>query len=323
MKVDQSTVVMNASHEFTSEREVCYESTCNFQQVFAGVQASEANGERAAERETQALLMIEQLIQRMLELVFGTSGARATDLQEIAPTDNPVADGTARPGRGQLRFEVTTRRIETLRENEATAYCAEGTVTTKDGKSVRFDLDLDMKRTFSCTRTDIRSETVELHDPLVLNFDGNACELSGKRFAFDLDVDGKAESIPELASGSGFLAIDRNQDGRISDGSELFGTRSGDGFADLSAYDLDGNGWIDESDPVYDKLRIWRPDGEGADKLQSLREAGVGAVYLGSEASAFKLADADGRTLGQIRSSGVYLRENGVVGSIQQVDLSV
>ena len=54
--------------------------------------------------------------------------------------------------------------------------------------------------------------------------------------------------------------------------------------------------------------------------MKDLREADIGAVYLGSAASAFKLANADGQTLGQVRSSGIYLRENGGVGVIQQVD---
>lgn len=56
--------------------------------------------------------------------------------------------------------------------------------------------------------------------------------------------------------GSGFLALDRNQNGVVDDGSELFGTQSGDGFAHLALYDQDSNGWIDANDPVFDKLRI-------------------------------------------------------------------
>ena len=85
----------------------------------------------------------------------------------------------------------------------------------------------------------------------------------------------------------------------------------------------DGNGWIDEADPVYDRLRVWRHEADGTDQMKDLREADIGAVYLGSAASAFKLANADGQTLGQVRSSGIYLRENGGVGVIQHVDLSV
>lgn len=322
MKIDQSTVVMTASHEQTSEREVCYESTCTFRQVFAGIQGTEASNTGAETSETQALLVLEQLIQRMLELIFDSPRARTVDLREVVDEETEARD-VAGPRRGQLRFDWTTRRVETLSESETTQFSAQGTVRTKDGQTLGFALDLDMRREFSCTSDEIHTNTVALRDPLVLSFDGKACELADKRFTFDLDADGQPDSIPFLAPDSGFLAIDRDQDGRIADGSELFGTRSGDGFADLRTYDLDGNGWIDEADPVYDRLRVWRHEADGTDQVKDLREADIGAVYLGSAASAFKLANADGQTLGQVRSSGIYLRENGGVGVIQHVDLSV
>ena len=322
MKIDQSTVVMTASHEQTSEREVCYESTCTFRQVFAGIQGTEASNTGAEASETQALLVLEQLIQRMLELIFDSPRARTVDLREVVDEETE-ARNVAGPRRGQLRFDWTTRRVETLSESETTQFTAQGTVRTKDGRTLGFALDLDMCREFSCTSDEIHTNTGALRDPLVLSFDGKACELADKRFSFDLDADGQPDSIPFLAPDSGFLAIDRDQDGRIADGSELFGTRSGDGFADLRSYDLDGNGWIDEADPVYDRLRVWRHEADGTDQVKDLREADIGAVYLGSAASAFKLANADGQTLGQVRSSGIYLRENGGVGVIQHVDLSV
>ena len=64
-------------------------------------------------------------------------------------------------------------------------------------------------------------------------------EVSDQTFYFDLDADGKEEEISVL-NGSGYLALDKNGDGTINDGSELFGTRNGDGFADLAQYDEDG-----------------------------------------------------------------------------------
>ena len=82
-------------------------------------------------------------------------------------------------------------------------------------------------------------------DPLVINLDGNIAELSDQTFLFDLDGDGEMDEISELSAKSGFLALDKNGDGTINDGTELFGTRSGNGFQDLSAYDTDHNGFID------------------------------------------------------------------------------
>lgn len=160
-------------------------------------------------------------------------------------------------------------------------------------------------------------------DPLVLNFGGNAAQLLDQRFSFDLDADGTAENINRLAAGSGFLVFDRNGDRRANDGSELFGPRSGDGFADLEALDDDGNGWIDENDAAWKKLYVWTPDAAGAGELRSLGSAGVGAIALARLDTPFAIRDAENRALGQVRSSSIYLTEDGAAGSIQQVDLSV
>lgn len=91
---------------------------------------------------------------------------------------------------------------------------------------------------------------------------------------FDLDCDGKEEEISSLGKGSGFLALDKNGDGIINDGTELFGTKSGDGFADLAEYDEDGNGWIDEDDGIFSQLRIWTKNEKERMSLFPLRMQG-------------------------------------------------
>ena len=49
---------------------------------------------------------------------------------------------------------------------------------------------------------------------------------------FDVDSDGQADKGVDAAAGSGFLALDKNSDGKVNNGSELFGAQSGNGFAD-------------------------------------------------------------------------------------------
>ena len=91
---------------------------------------------------------------------------------------------------------------------------------------------------------------------------------------------------------SGFLALDKNSDGIINDGSELFGTKTGNGFSELAEYDSDGNGWIDENDEVYDQLKVWVKDENGKDTLLSLKEANVGAICLGSSKTTFHVTES-------------------------------
>lgn len=159
-------------------------------------------------------------------------------------------------------------------------------------------------------------------DPLVINFDATAAQLSDARLAFDLDADGSAERVPFVGPGSAFLALDRNGDGQIGGGGELFGPSTGNGFAELASYDQDRNGWIDENDPVYAQLLAWSKDGSGSDSLTPLKEGGVGAIYLGAAETQFDVKDQRNDAKGQVRSTSVYLREDGSAGTAQQIDLA-
>jgi len=167
------------------------------------------------------------------------------------------------------------------------------------------------------------SLNVTLCDPLVLNFDTCATEIADQKFFFDLNADGKIDEMSALSSRSGYLALDINEDGKINNGSELFGTKSGDGFADLAKYDKDGNGWIDEADEVFDKLRIFAIDENGNEVQYKLKEKGVGALYLGNRETEFSITDQENRINAQVRKTGLFLYESGTVGTMQHVDMAV
>lgn len=271
------------------------------------------------------------LLREMIYLLTGKE-ARVFDASELRQRtgETPDVTGDSAPAAASPErpagFGIEYDYHESYREVEQTHFAASGIVRTADGKEIAFDLSLSMSRSYyeeSNVSLRLGDAVRQQKDPLVLNFSGNAAALSDQRFSFDLDVDGQKDSINRLAPGSGFLALDRNRDGRINDGSELFGARSGDGFADLAAYDDDGNGWIDEADAVYRDLRIWTPDAEGRGTLVKLQDADVGAIALSRIATDFALRDAGNDALGQIRTSSVFLRESGGAGTIQQVDLSV
>lgn len=209
-------------------------------------------------------------------------------------------------------------------EEETTSFSTTGTVVTADGRSIDFNMDVYMSRAFtSYAQKNLNFGAPRMTDPLVINLDSPIADVSDQKFYFDLDADGHEEYISMLNAGSGFLALDKNGDGKINDGSELFGTTSGDGFADLAKYDSDGNGWIDENDPIFDSLMIWRKNPDGTDSLCGIGQAGVGAIYLGSSDTQFSLtAGYDNHTNAQIRKTGMFLYENGNVGTVQHLDLA-
>jgi|GEM_PF-1434703 hypothetical protein len=214
-----------------------------------------------------------------------------------------------------------SRRVET---NESTAVETLGSVKTEDGREINFGLHLQMERKFT-SETSFESNTSvnKLIDPLVIQFDAGPPSLSDSFFTFDINTDGENEKLKSLGKGSGFLAFDINKDGKINDGTELFGTQSGNGFADLAVYDDDKNGWIDENDEIFSKLSVWRPETENEEEYMSgLLSADVGAIYLGYTQSSHTLTDDTGNTLAKLRSSGVFLKESGEASQVYQLDLA-
>lgn len=286
---------------------------------------------------------VEMLLREMLNRLFALLSAKPGEAcQEGTSSSLPdlgqagASPEAAAPVAAPLppRAQVTLVSWEAsaslrIKEQESTSVCARGSVQTRDGRCIDFDLQVNMARQYEAESTLTASGTqVALKDPLVLNFDGNAAELADTRFDFDLDSDGRSESVAGLKGGSAFLALDRNGDGAINNGQELFGARSGNGLSELQQYDSDGNHWIDEADAIYSQLRIWRPGsksesgGPVTERLQTLEEAGVGALWLGSAKSEFSLKDKDNHLQGQVRHTGVWLEENGRAHSLQQVDLA-
>lgn len=246
------------------------------------------------------------------------TSTNSTDQPENSENDEPIP-----PGMVRRTTTITQSRESIFREEEHTRFSAEGKVLTSDGREIDIELDIGMSRKFEST--ELAQSIKVLKDPLVVNFDGPAVALDDQRtFMFDIDMDGEEDQLSQLQTGSGFLALDKNGDGIINDGSELFGAQSGNGFADLAEYDEDGDGFIDEDDAVFSQLRIWVPGDEGESELFALLDKDVGAIHLNHVDTEFALNRmADNENMGYVRSSGVFLKESGGVGSVQQIDLAV
>ena len=250
------------------------------------------------------------------------TNATTTNNQSTAATDN-TEDNRA--------VEVTTLSLE----QESVSFSAKGALTTKDGKVVNLNLGFALDYRLLSANERLTSAG-KLKDPLVLNLDGLVAGFTQGTFNFDLDADGNKEEVTKLDKGSAFLAMDRNGNGQIDDGKELFGALSGNGFADLAALDQDGNGVLDEGDSQFAQLRLYRP----GEALLTLGEKKIGAIFLQSAATEFQHLGVD--PAGQeassdtaqatttpapspavLRQSGIYVTEDGKAGTVQQLDLRV
>lgn len=227
------------------------------------------------------------------------------------------SDSPANPLPRQIRRVQERTRVF---ERETVEFSTKGYVKT-DKRSIAVDVGFRVSRNLVSDRV---AKQLILRDPLVINYNTTLASLSENKFRFDIDSDGLDDQISLLKRGSGFLALDRNGDGRINNGKELFGTESGNGFDDLKIYDTDGNGWIDENDPMFEKLRIWVKNDTGEDRLIALGEVGIGAIYLGNAETLFNMTDPTNETtLGMLKHSGIFLKENGDVGIVQNIELAV
>ncbi|ABC28942.1 conserved hypothetical protein [Hahella chejuensis KCTC 2396] len=218
---------------------------------------------------------------------------------------------------------VAFSRYSFTSESQSSTTVSSGVINLQDGTEISFTLYLTRERaTVVQSQSSLLISARVMTDPLVLNFGAETATLRNTSFSFDLNGDGLQEDIAELGVGSGYLVLDVNGDGEINNGGEVFGAYSGDGLGDLSRYDADGNRWIDESDPVFSSLRVWAASENGDKQLLSLKEVGVGAIYLGSTPDSFELVGDYGRVLGRTKATGIMLMESGEVRTLQEIDLA-
>ncbi len=236
-------------------------------------------------------------------------------------SNSPYAQNVSRPSWGAL-IEVD----QTYYQKQTIEFNTSATIKTSNGE-FSFDLNIAYSHEFyERNTTQIAIGEQKLKDPLVIHYDGDTNgfdNISNMKFMFDLDNDGQADNIPLLKKGAGFLALDKNENGKIDDGAELFGPNSGHGFTDLQKYDSDKNNWIDENDPIFQDLKIWKKDDQGNDELVALAKAGVGAIYLASVTAEFSYMQSSSQTNAQLAENSIFLNENGTAGVISEVDMVV
>lgn len=185
------------------------------------------------------------------------------------------------------------------------------------------EIDLQMRVSADGNVTFERaSEQINLGDPLVFDLDGDGIEVStlGDGVVFDIDGDGYEEQTAFATGDDAFLALDRNENGTIDSGRELFGDQNGarNGLDELAKFDDNGDGVIDKQDSVYSQLLLFSDrnrDGRSQDaELQSLRESEIESIDLRQKDVAMQLAS--GNHVTQIASYTRHSGEAGLAGDV-------
>ncbi|MDC6213320.1 hypothetical protein [Ralstonia solanacearum] len=182
------------------------------------------------------------------------------------------------------------------------------------------------------TTPDPLVKTIRYVDPLILDLDGDGLEITplSHGILFDADGDTIKTGTAWANADDGILVWDRNGNGIIDSGKELFGDetvlasgqKAANGFAALAELDTGsvvdgvtvgaGDGIFDANDAQYANLRIWRDlnqDGiSQAEELQTLAEAGMTSIKLISDRANTNYGDAI------LAQSGTFTRADGSSG---------
>jgi len=166
-------------------------------------------------------------------------------------------------------------------------------------------------------------QEMQKSDPLVVDLNGDGVRLTGLENGalFDINADGKTDQTAFVQGDDAFLVLDRNGNGRIDNGSEMFGDQNGavNGFEELRKYDGNRDGVIDRRDAIYASLRLLHDrngDGRaGLSEMSALAEKGIDSLDLRYKAGQ-RVDDTHRNTLAE-RSH--YLRGNGSRGALVDV----
>ena len=134
---------------------------------------------------------------------------------------------------------------------------------------------------------------VQEAEPLVIDLNGNGIELTdvrkGDGVEFDITGDGIKEQASWVSPSDGMLVYDRNGNGIIDSGRELFGDQHGaaNGFEELAKFDTDRNGAIDGNDTIYNDLKIWQDLNQNGysetEELKPVEEYGIESIDLNKD----------------------------------------
>lgn len=158
-------------------------------------------------------------------------------------------------------------------------------------------------------------------DPVVLDLNGDGVQTSGiaHGVSFDLEATSVATQVSFVQGDDALLALDRNGNGIIDDGRELFGTQHGaaNGFEELKKFDDNEDGVIDVHDTAFSQLQGVLRRGRGLETA-TLAQLGVKSILTAYQDQYRVLASGD-----DILQVGTFRRGDGSTGQAYNLGLSL
>ncbi len=222
------------------------------------------------------------------EMTFEDRMAEAAEL--LAPSQDAVVFGGSQAAQASENPDASGQvagDVASMTSDDILAY-ASGMLQKKAGAgSMRItSISVDIEITeIMIQNGQGDGQQVNTADPVVLdlNRDGRISMTTAEDgVRFDITGDGRAEQTAFVSEGDGVLALDRDGDGRITSGLELFGDQHGsaDGFLELGKFDDNGDGVINSSDSVFSKLSVMTRSADGSLNVRGLAEYGISQLNL-------------------------------------------
>ena len=169
-----------------------------------------------------------------------------------------------------VELEITTTQFNALfgssTSASATTQANDGTsTTTANTQAGQFQVmaasvtESTIRVRISLSGGRVQTQPVNANrDPLTLDLNQNGQFDVADHRSFDVNADGKVDDTPFVSGGDAFLALDRDGNGQIDNGKELFGDQNGaaNGYEELAKFDSNQDGQIDSQDQVYQELTL-------------------------------------------------------------------
>ncbi len=176
-----------------------------------------------------------------------------------------------------------------------------------------FNIEIQMEFAFSYEELGVQQS-----DPITFDLDGDGVELTGYANGANFDITGSGQKVNTafVEGGDAFLVFDRNNNGSVDNGKELFGDQNGasNGFEELRKLDSNKDGVIDSNDKDFAQLKLFKDNGNGITEegeLVSLADEGITSISLG-----YKDVDEAAANGNRITQTASFIRNNGRSGRV-------
>ncbi len=285
-------------------------------------------------RQTIAQFQRETSLEAELNVSLTARSAQIGESAELEPEIDRDLDLMLRMiSKDEEEYKSLRSRFEKLLKQAKTDFSSETAhdsptvdvaASTQARSSQTFEIAMKFrKQVDSNKRIGISLEELGIReaDPLVLDIAGDGIDLTraGEGAVFDIDADGKPDQTAWVRGDDALLVLDRNENGKIDDGSELFGDQNGaaHGFVELAKHDNNKDGRINRLDPVFKALKLYQDINRNGkvenQELFSLQQLGIKALNLNFFQTNQKI---NGNSL---ILSGSFERENGTSGQLADV----